>query len=305
MYGVRNHSVNFPAGYNNYGKNNPAQNPTESHNTADEKRTGRTDQILFSSVKRKENDSLSNLSEEAKSYLATLQEKYPGYSFTIAEYETDEEASRLLSQGKGEINVLITPDLLEKMATDETARAKYEGIIDGAKDQFAEIKNNLTEGGKSIVKRLGITVNADGTTSFYATLTHGITGEDGSKTIKSSLVSEFTDMLNALAESRQKMLDTSKDDPDKPVDKEKQKEKSVMPPKSFEKYRKEPDPYSTEEDYGDLPPESFEKYRKKEEPYSTEEDFGTLPPESFKKYQEEASAAADTKSAGEEMNYSV
>lgn len=305
MYGVRNHSVNFPAGYNNHGKHNPAQNPTESHNTADEKRTGRTDQILFSSVKRKENDSLSNLSEEAKSYLATLQEKYPSYSFTIADYETDEEASRLLSQGTGEINVLITPDLLEKMATDETARAKYEGIIDGAKEQFDKIKEDLSDGAKSIIKRMGITVNADGTTSIYAMLKHGITGEDGSRTVKSSLVSEFTDMLNALAESRQKMLEESKDDPDKPVDKEKQKEKSVMPPKSFEKYRKEPEPYSTEEDYGDLPPESFEKYRKEDDSYSAEEDYGTLPPESFKKYQEEASADTSAKSAGEEMNYSV
>ncbi|MCM1055655.1 MAG: DUF6033 family protein [Bacteroides sp.] len=305
MYGVRNHSVNFPAGYKNYGKNNPAQNPTEAHRSAQEKSAGRTDQILFSAVKRKDNDALSNLSEEAKSYLATLQEKYPGYSFTIADYETEEEASRLLSQGDGEINVLITPDLLEKMATDETARAKYEGVIDGAKDQFAEIEDQLSEAGKSVIKRLGFTVNADGTTSFYATLKRGITGEDGGKTVKSSLVSEFTDMLNALAESRKKMLEKSKDDPDKPVDKAEQKEKSVMPPKSFEKYRKEPDPYSTEEDYGDLPPESFEKYRKKEEPYPTEEDFGTLPPESFKKYQEEASVDAEAKSAGEEMNYSV
>lgn len=305
MYGVRNHSVNFPAGYNNHGKHNPVQNPTESHKTADEKRTGRTDQILFSSVKHKENDSLSNLSEEARSYLATLQEKYPSYSFTIAEYETDEEAKRLLSRGTGEINVLITPDLLEKMATDETARAKYEGIIDGAKEQFDKIKEDLSDGAKSIIKRMGITVNADGTTSFYALLKRGITGEDGSDTVSSPLSSAFTDMLNAIAEARQKMLEENKDDPDKPVDKEKQKEKSVMPPKSFEKYRKEPEPYSTEEDYGDLPPESFEKYRKKEEPYPVEEDFGSLPPESFKKYQEEASADTSAKSAGEEMNYSV
>lgn len=305
MYGVRNHSVNFPAGYNNYGKNNPAQNPTETHNTAEEKYAGRTDQILFSAVKRKEDDVLSGLSDEAKSYLATLQEKYPDYSFTIADYKTDEEASRLLSRGTGEINVLITPDLLEKMATDEAVRAKYEGVIDGAKDQFAEIKEKLSDGGKSIIKRLGFTVNEDGTTSFYAMLKRGITGEDGSRTVKSSLVSEFTDMLNAIAESRQKMLETNKDDPDKPVDKEEQKEKSVMPPKSFEKYRKEPEPYSTEEDYGDLPPESFEKYRKQEDPYSIEEDYGSLPPESFKKYQEEANADTKAKSAGEEMNFSV
>lgn len=190
------------------------------------------------------------------------------------------------------------------MASDEATRSKYEAIIDGAADQFAEIKDKLTEGGKSIVEHLGFTVNGDGTTSMYAFLKQGITGEDGSRTVKSSLVGEFTDMLNALAEAREKMLEENKDDPQKPIDKEEEKKKSVLPPKSFEKYKKEPDPYSTEEDYGDLPPESFEKYRKKEDPYATEEDYGTLPPESFKKY-EEAAAEANAEASGVQMNYSV
>ncbi len=309
MYGVRNNSVNnFPAGYNNYGKNNPARNPSESENTAEKNYAGRKDQILFSAVQRKENETYSKLSDKAKSYLSELQKKYPGYAFMVSDYETDEEASRILSEGRGEINVLITPDLVEKMASDEATRAKYESIIDGVADQFAEIKDKLTEGGKSIVERLGITVNGDGTTSIYAFLKQGITGEDGSRTVKGSLVSEFTDMLNTLAEAREKMLEeskeTSKDDPEKPIDKEEEKEKSVLPPKSFEKYKKEPDPYSTEEDYGDLPPESFEKHRRKETPYSTEEDYGTLPPESFKKY-EEAAAEAKPEAAEVQMNFSV
>jgi len=305
MYGVRNNSVNnFPAGYNNYGKSSPTQNPSESHTAAEKNYTGRTDQFLFSAVQRKERETYSKLSDKAKSYLADLQKKYPGYAFMIADYETDEEAGRILSEGKGEINVLITPDLVEKMASDEATRSKYEAIIDGAADQFAEIKDKLTEGGKSIVDHLGLTVNSDGTTSIYAFLKQGITGEDGSRTVKSSLVGEFTDMLNALAEAREKMLEENKDDPEKPIDKEEEKKKSVLPPKSFEKYKKEPDPYSTEEDYGYLPPESFEKYRKKEDPYSTEEDYGTLPPESFKKY-EEAAAEANAEASGVQMNYSV
>lgn len=306
MYGVHNKNVNFPAGYNNYGKNNRTQNLPEPHNTVEEKNTGKTDQILFSAVTRKEQEPLSNLSDEARSYLEKLKEKYPEYSFTIADFKTDEEAQRLHSQSTGTMSVLITPDLLEKMATDETARAKYEGIIDEAGAKFKEIDKNLTEGGKSIVERLGMTVNEDGTLDFYAILKRGITGESGDRTVKSSLVSEFTDMLNAIAEAQKERLEKAEeDDPNKPVDKEEQKEKSVMPPKSFEKYRKEPDPYATEEDYGDLPPESFEKYRKKEDPYSTEEDYGTMPPESFKKYQKEASVEGAAVSAGEEMNFKV
>lgn len=312
MYGVRNNSVNFPAGYNNYGKNAPER--SEARGAAEKNRkerpeSKRSDEILFSAVQNKENETYLKLSDKAKSYLNELSKKYPGYAFMIADYETDEEASRILSEGRGEINVLITPDLLEKMASDEATGVKYEGIIDGAADRFAEINENLTEGGKSIVERLGITVNADGTTSVYAFLKKSITGEDGSDVVSSTLVNEFTDMLNALAEAREKMLEEKQSAPDKPVDKEEEKEKSVLPPKSFEKYKKEPDPYSTEEDFGGLPPESFEKYRSKEEPYSTEEDYGTLPPESFKKYEEAAAAAAEaeTKPAEAEvqMNFTV
>lgn len=301
MYGVHN-SVNFPANYG-YGKNQ-TQGPSEPNNAADGKNVGRTDEILFSAVSRKENDAMSSLSKEAKDYLATLQKKYPGYSFMVADFDTDEEAGRLLSQGRGEINVLITPDLLEKMATDESERAKYEGVISGAADQFAKIESNLSENGKSIIEKLGFTVNADGTTNFFASLLHGVKTDDGDRTVSSSLIVEFTNMLNDLAARRQEMLEEGKDEFGRPVDKEEAKQKSTMPPKSFEKYKKEPKPYSKEEDYGNLPPESFEKYRKKEDPYATEEDYGNLPPESFKKYQENAEGQA-VEAAGEKMNYSV
>lgn len=301
MYGVHS-SVNFPNSYG-YGKDNHAHSPYEQHNIATEKHTGRTDEILFSAVTRKDNDSVSSLSDGAQKLLRELKGKYKSYDFLVAEYETDEEASAILSTGKGEYNVLITPDLLEKMAADEGERAKYENIISGAAEQFSEMEKNLTEGGKSILESLGFTVKGDGTVDFYAKLL-GVKTEDGGNVAQSSLISELTNMVNTLAENRDKMIEKAKEgDDNKPVDKEEEKQKSVLPPKSFEKYEKEKKPYSNEEDYGTLPPESFEKYKRKEEPYPTEEDFGNLPPESFKKYQSEADTElGDT---GDTMNFSV
>lgn len=301
MYGVHN-SVNFPNSYG-YGKDNRAHSPYEQHNNAAEKSTGRTDEILFSAVTRKDNNSVSSLSDGAQKLLQELKGKYKNYDFLVADYETDEEASAILSTGKGEYNVLITPDLLEKMAADEGERAKYENIISGAAEQFREMEKNLTDGGKSILESLGFTVKGDGTVDFYAKLL-GVKTEDGGNVAKSSLISELTNMVNTLAENREKMIEKAKEgDDNKPVDKEEQKQKSVLPPKSFEKYEKEKKPYSNEEDYGNLPPESFEKYRRKEEPYPTEEDYGNLPPESFKKYQSEA--GTDLGDAGDTMNFSV
>ena len=214
------------------------------------------------------------LSEAAQNYLADLKEKYGDYDFIIADYETDEEAQKLLSKGKGEMNVLITPDLLEKMAADETERAKYESIIDGAAEQFDSIKEKLGENASS-VKRLGFSVKADGTVDYYALLTEGLKTDDGKKTVTAGFADELAEKITAIAEKRKAEKE----------EKEEQEEKtSTLPPKSFEKYRKEEDPYATEEDFGTLPPESFKKYEKEESPYSKEEDYGTLPPKSFRKY---------------------
>lgn len=211
MYGV-NSGVNFPSNYG-YGKNTKAQSPYEQHNTPETKTSGRTDEILFSATYRKENSAVSSLSDDAKNLLAELREKYKGYDFMVADFETDEEASQLLSQGKGEYNVLITPDLLEKMASDKSERAKYEDIIAGASEKFGEIEKNLTEGGKSIVEKLGFTVKSDGTVDYYANL-HGIKGASSNssitKSVKSSLVDELSRMVNQIAENRAKALEDTK-----------------------------------------------------------------------------------------------
>ena len=313
MYGVNN--VNHSPF--NYGKNSqtPAQN--DRHNSVDEKVPGKKDEILFSSVSRKDESYLSSLSKEAKDYLAKLKEMCPDYDFIIADFETDEDADRLLSQGKGSVNVLISPDMLEKMAKDDVIRNKYEEIIKGAKFQFDKIKENLTDDAKKMVKSLNITIGKDGEYNWVAHLIDGITNEDGSSRVKTPMVEEFVNMLNELAGKNSKLLEQKKDD-DKPPKTGKQEEKeSTMPPKSFEKFRKEktiydrkkepgnlpPESfkkfekektiYDRKKEPGNLPPESFEKFHKEKGPYDTKEDHGSLPPESFKKYQDE------------DMNYKV
>ena len=283
MYGVNN--VNHSPF--NYGKNSQTPVQNDQHKSVDQKNTGRKDEILFSSVSRKDESYLSSLSKEAKDYLAKLKEMYPDYDFIIADYETDEDASRILSQGKGELNVLITPDLLEKMATDEATRAKYEDIIAGAKDQFEEINENLTDEAKSLVKTLGITVNADGTVDFYASFKDGITAADGSKSVKSSLMSDFTSMLNAMAEERAKFLEQKDDDDGSLKAGKKEEKESTMPPKSFDKYKKEKSFYDRKKDPGNLPPKSFEKYQKEKTIYDRKKEPGNLPPESFEKFHKE------------------
>ena len=69
------------------------------------------------------------LSQGAKDLLNEMQKKYGDMDFFVADYSSDDEAQRYLSRGSKEYSVLIEPELLEKMAADESVKEKYLGII--------------------------------------------------------------------------------------------------------------------------------------------------------------------------------
>ena len=117
------------------------------------------------------------LSQGAKDLLSELQKKYGDMDFFVADYSSDDEAQRYLSRGCKEYSVLIEPELLEKMAADESIKEKYLGIIDDAKNKIAEVKDEIakqddTEDGakKADIKNIGFSVKPDGSVSFFAEL---------------------------------------------------------------------------------------------------------------------------------------
>lgn len=116
---------------------------------------------------RSDKTSSVKLSSEAQKYLEQLKDKYKNVDFIVADFSTDEEAQKHLATGKGEYNCVITPDTLEKMATDENERAKFEGIIDKAIGELPEIKKQLGDDADKVTK-LGISVDSDGNVSYYA-----------------------------------------------------------------------------------------------------------------------------------------
>lgn len=140
--------------------------PVQPQNTAHTKehgavRTAKTDAF--------ERVGGTRLSERAQSLLKELQAKYRDTDFIIADYGSDEEANRLLSGAKKEFGVLIDPETLEKMASDESVRAQYEGYIDESRSQLSAVTEQLSEKGAS-VHTLSVTVSGDGTMSFFAEL---------------------------------------------------------------------------------------------------------------------------------------
>lgn len=112
-----------------------------------------------------------SLSEEAEDYYNKLKAKYHGMDFILVDTSIKGQVAKNAAS-YGNANkpvVLIDTEKIEKMATDESFRKKYEGIIAMSQLQLAEAKNSLTSSGAS-VKNFGMSVDSNGKTSFFATL---------------------------------------------------------------------------------------------------------------------------------------
>ena len=117
------------------------------------------------------------LSQGAKNLLNEMQKKYGDMDFFVADYSSDDEAQKYLSRGSKDYSVLIEPELLEKMAADESVKEKYLGIIDDARNKISEVKDEVAklDDGEDGVKKanimnIGFSVKSDGSVSFFAEL---------------------------------------------------------------------------------------------------------------------------------------
>ena len=191
----------------------------------------RTDSAQFTGVKKqtygygamkvaRAGQKTDGLSRKAQDYLEKLKKKYGNMDFIISDYSSGEEADKLLAKGKGEYNVLISPDLLEKMANDENEASKYEAIIEESAEQIKSVKTGLGDDA-DMVQSYGVTVDADGKATLMAKLIDGLSDKDGNGTVRGNTVDELLSRLNetkaseAKAKEEKTTLDT--DDLDKEI----------------------------------------------------------------------------------------
>lgn len=111
------------------------------------------------------------LSETAQKYYDSLKKKYGNYDFILVSKDQMDAVKANPSKYGNSLKsvVLIDEEKIERMATDENYRKKYEGILSGATAQLEKMKAQIESSGAS-VSSFGMTVNKDGTTSFFATL---------------------------------------------------------------------------------------------------------------------------------------
>ena len=122
-----------------------------------------------STKKTQSKDKEVNLSDRAKELLKELKKTYGDIDFIVASYNSDEEADSYLANGTKEFSVLIDPEELEKMASDDKVKKKNLGIIEEAREKLSDMKENLGDK-KDDVKRLGVSIDKNGTVTYFADL---------------------------------------------------------------------------------------------------------------------------------------
>ena len=108
------------------------------------------------------------LSDKAAKYYEQLKAKYGNYDFILVSEDQKQNAEANIGKyvNKDRTVVLINEEKIEKMATDESYRKKYENILTGAQSQLQQMATQLknTPG----LKGFGIKVNDNGAASFIA-----------------------------------------------------------------------------------------------------------------------------------------
>ena len=119
-------------------------------------------------------ETYAKLSDEAKDYLEELKAKFGDIDFFIADCATDEEMNRYFAMGTKKYSCVISSATLELMATDEEARAKYEGIIEGADEKLEEVrqevKEELGEDAAKEIESFAISIDDNGVVTYFAKL---------------------------------------------------------------------------------------------------------------------------------------
>lgn len=111
------------------------------------------------------------LSETAQKYYEELKKKFSNMDFILVSTEMKEQAKAQAGNyaNPNKTVVLIDEEKIEKMATDEAYRQKYESIIANAATQMPQVASKLSTSGAK-VNAFGMQVNDDGSVDYFAVI---------------------------------------------------------------------------------------------------------------------------------------
>lgn len=171
------------------------------------------------------------LSDKAKSYYDKLKNKFHGMDFILVskDMKSQVEANASAYGNASKPVVLIDEEKLEKMATDENFRKKYEGLIAMSQSKLMSAKNSLISSGAK-VKNFGMQIGEDGRASFFATVEKANTAQTKAlqKRQEAKKAEKAKEKKKAEKEAREERIEKRKDEEAEKAEKAEQQQPEYL-----------------------------------------------------------------------------
>ena len=108
----------------------------------------------------------SSTSQTTEEYLSYLRQKYSDVNITVADFSSDRQLKSYMFSCSGYNNIAISSSIIEKMASDPAAAAKYEKVIADVPNAAQEIKEGVEATGSELLA-CGTVIDSDGKVSYW------------------------------------------------------------------------------------------------------------------------------------------
>ena len=164
----------------------------------------------------------SSTTSSTQNYLKELKEKYPGVNITVADFNSEKQSDAYMLGSRGYNNIAVSSSIIEKMASDPAAAAKYEKVFAEMSGNAERVEKFARENNDEILGA-GAVIDKNGKISYWmvgrskdkmenpgTVYKEKIQKQIAKKRAKRKEEEEFQEKKLAKAESLEKMLEKMK-----------------------------------------------------------------------------------------------
>ena len=128
----------------------------------------------------------STLNGDSRAYLNSLKEKYPDVNITVADFKNGKQEDAYMLGSRGYNNIAVSSSIVEKMAKDPAAAAKYEKYIAEVPESAKIMKDGIEAHGNEMVA-CGTAIDKNGKVTYWSISRHKPSKESQSVSYKKTL----------------------------------------------------------------------------------------------------------------------
>ena len=128
----------------------------------------------------------SSLNGDSQAYLNSLKEKYPDVNITVADFKNGKQEDAYMLGSRGYNNIAVSSSIVEKMAKDPAAAAKYEKYIAEVPESAKIMKDGIEAHGNEMVA-CGTAIDKNGKVTYWSISRHKPSKESQSVSYKKTL----------------------------------------------------------------------------------------------------------------------